>query len=135
LQSHVLTQAGEVLHRYRSDTVANTGVSTLAFMDQRDHFARATILHERADIRRMQRALSQSGYYPGPLDGRYSPDLREAIEKFEAAERRPKTGLASSELLRRLETVVAGRGGDPRYEPSSDQLETGSVPRPRPSGP
>jgi protease YdgD len=135
LQSHVLTQAGEVLHRYRSDTVANTGVSTLAFMDQRDRFARATILHERADIRRMQRALSQSGYYPGPLDGRYSPELREAIEKFEAAERRPKTGLASSELLRRLETVVAGRGGDPRYEPSSDQLETGSVPRLRPSGP
>jgi protease YdgD len=134
LQSHVLTQAGEVLHRYRSDTVANTGVSTLAFMDQRDHFARATILHERADIRRMQRALTQSGYYRGSLDGRYSPGLREAIEKFEAGERRPKTGLASTELLRRLETVVAGRG-DGRYEPSSDQLETGSVPRPRPSGP
>ena len=135
LQSHVLTQAGEVLHRYRSDTVANTGVSTLAFMDQRDQFARAMIIHERADIRRMQRALTQSGYYRGSLDGRYSPGLREAIEKFEAAERRPKTGLASIELLRRVETVVAGRGGGPRYEPSSEQLETGSVPRLRPSGP
>jgi protease YdgD len=135
LQSHVLTQAGEVLHRYRSDTVANTGVSTLAFMDQRDQFARVMIIHERADIRRIQRALTQSGYYRGSLDGRYSPGLREAIEKFEAAERRPKTGLASIELLRRVETVVIGRGGGPRFEPSSEQLETGSVPRLRPSGP
>lgn len=132
LQSHVLTHAGEVLHRYRSDTVANTGVSTIAFVDQRDQFIRATILHERTEIRRMQRALTQSGYYRGPVDGRYSEDLRAAIERFEAAERRPKTGLASIELLRRLETIVAGRVGDPRQEPSSEQLETGSVPRLRP---
>ncbi len=135
LQSHVLTQAGEVLHRYRSDTVANTGVSTLAFMDQRDDFARATVLHARADIRRIQRALAQSGYYRGTPDGRYGPALREAIAGFEAAERRPRTGLASTELLRRLEILVAGKGGDPHYEPASDQLETGSVPRLRPSGP
>ncbi len=135
LQSHVLTQAGEVLHRYRSDTVANTGVSTLAFMDQRDHFARVTVLHARTEIRRLQRALAHSGYYRGPLDGRYSAGLREAIELFEAAERRPRTGLASVELLRRIETVVAGQGTAPRYEPSSDQLETGSVPRLQSSGP
>lgn len=135
LQSHVLTQAGEVLHRYRSDTITNTGVSTLAFLDQRDHFARATVLQSRAEIRRVQHALTMAGHFRGDIDGRYSADLRQAIEDFEVAEHRPRTGLASTELLRRLEAVVAERSGGPQYEPSSDRIETGSVPGPQPSEP
>lgn len=134
LQSHVMTQAGEVLHRYRSDTVANTGVSTLAFLDQKDLFDRAVVLQSRSEIRRVQRALLQAGFYRGPLTGRYDPDLREAIELFEASERRPRTGLASADLLRRLEAVVASRAV-PQYQPSSEQMETGSVPGPQPSIP
>jgi protease YdgD len=133
LQSHVLTQDGEVLHRYRSDTVANTGVSTLAFMEQRDSFAVAEVITSRQDIRRMQRGLASAGHYDGPLDGLYGPALRAAIEKFEGAERRPRTGLASTALLRRLEAVIAERTGSPAYEPTSDRLETGSVPRPQPA--
>jgi protease YdgD len=133
LQSHVLTQDGEVLHRYRSDTVANTGVSTLAFMEQRDSFAVAEVITSRQDIRRMQRGLASAGHYEGPLDGLYGPALRAAIERFETAERRPRTGLASTALLRRLEAVIAERTGAPAYEPTSDRLETGSVPRPQPA--
>lgn len=135
LQSHVLRQAGEVVHRYRSDTVANTGVSTLAFMEQKDQFARAELVETRNGIRRMQRALAAAGHYSGPVDGRYGPSLRVAIEAFEAAERRPRTGLATAELLRRLEAVVAGRGSTGGYEPTSEHLETGSIPRPRPTQP
>lgn len=135
LQSHVLTQDGEVLHRYRSDTVANTGVSTLAFMEQKDRFAVADVVTSRDDIRRMQRGLRAAGHYEGRVDGRYGPALRTAIENFEAAERRPRTGLASTEILRRLEAVIAERGSAPGYAPTSDRLETGSVPRPQPARP
>jgi protease YdgD len=130
LQSHVLTQAGEVLHRYRSDTVANTAVSTLAFVEQKDHFGQAVVLQSRSEIRRIQRALTETGFYKGAIDGRYDGELRDAIEAFEAAERRTRTGLASAELLRRLEAVMATRTGSPQYQPSSTQMETGSVPRP-----
>ncbi len=135
LQSHVLTQGGEVLHRYRSDTVANTGVSTLAFMEQKERFATAKVVTSREDIRRMQRGLAAAGHYRGLIDGRYGPALRSAIENFEAAERRPRTGLASSDLLRRLDAVIAERSGAPGYEPTSDRFETGSVPRPQPTRP
>jgi len=135
LQSHVLTQDGEVLHRYRSDTVANTGVSTLAFMEHKDRFQVAQVVTSRGDIRRMQQGLTAAGHYEGRIDGRYGPNLRSAIEKFEAAERRPRTGLPSTELLRRLEAVIAERGGAPGYEPTSDQVETGSVPRPHTARP
>ncbi len=131
LQSHVLTQAGEILHRYRSDAVANTGVSTLAFMELKDHFARATVVATRSGVSRLQRALMAAGHYRGPIDGRFSPDVRTAIESFESAERRPRTGLASAELLRRLEAAVAGNETASGFEPSSQRLETGSVPRPQ----
>ncbi len=135
LQSHVLTQAGEVLHRYRSDTVANTGVSTLAFVDQRDLFQRAHILEKRSEIKRVQQALIATGHYRGDADGRYDVDLREAIGRFETAERRTRTGIASADLLRRLEAVIAEHAGSPAFEPASGKLVTGSVPRPRPAQP
>jgi len=135
LQSHVLTQAGEVLHRYRSDTVANTGVSTLAFVDQRDLFQRASVLEKRAEIRRVQQALIATGHYRGEANGRYTVDLREAIGRFETAERRPRTGIASADLLRRLDAVIAEHAGSAAFEPASETFETGSVPRPRPTQP
>jgi hypothetical protein len=135
LQSRVLTQQGEVLHRYRSDAVANTGVSTLAFMDQKHVFENSQVVVTRDGIRRIQRALIAAGHLRGNADGLYGPALRTAIERFEAAERRPRTGLASAELLRRLESVVSAGSGRAGYEPSSDQVETGSVPTPRPARP
>ncbi|MGE5267001.1 MAG: peptidoglycan-binding protein [Deltaproteobacteria bacterium] len=132
LQSQVLMQSGEVLHRYRSDTIANTGVSTVAFLDQKNHFANVEILTSASTIRRLQTALGSAGYYRGPRDGRYSPDLRLAIEKFEASERQPRTGIASTEILRRLEALIAGAsltGLDPA------SVETGSVPTVQPHQP
>ena len=132
LQSHVLIQSGEVLHRYRSDTVANTGVSTLAFLEQKDQFARAGILSSRREISRLQNALSATGYYRGPADGRYTPELRLAIERFEAGERRPRTGLASTQTLRRLEAIVAGMTPQ-KLNPAA--VETGSLPLAEPATP
>lgn len=132
LQSHVLMQSGEVLHRYRSDTVANTGVSTLAFLEQKDQFASAGILSSRREISRLQHALIATGYYRGPADGRYTTDLRLAIEQFEAGERRPRTGLASTQTLRRLEAIVAGVATRD-WDPSS--VETGSLPHAQSASP
>ena len=124
LQSQVLMQSGEVLHRYRSDTIANTGVSTVAFLEQKNQLASVEIISAPSAIGRLQTALAAAGYYRGPSDGRYSSDLRQAIEKFEASERRPRTGIASAEILRRLEALAAG-SALPGIKPAS--VETGSV--------
>ncbi len=130
LQSRVVTQAGEVLHRYRSDAVANTGVSTMAFQEQHALFSGATVLKTRRDIRRVQSALAATGYYRGRIDGRYGSDLRQAITAFERAELRIPTGLASTDLLSHLEMIVAGRHHSPELAPSARTIETGSVPKP-----
>jgi protease YdgD len=132
LQSQVLMQSGEVLHRYRSDTIANTGVSTVAFLEQKNQLAGVDILSTPAAIGRLQTALLAAGYYRGPTDGRYSSELRIAIEKFEATERRPRTGIASTEILRRLEALVAV-SEIPAINPAS--VETGSVGVRQPRGP
>lgn len=128
LQSRVLKEGDEVLHRYRSSAIANTGVSTLAFLDLKEVFASATMLSKPAEVRRLQSALSSLGHYEGRIDGRYGPALRQAIKAFEAAERRPRTGLASTILLKRLDTMIAGQSVVPSYAPSSESLVTGSVP-------
>lgn len=126
LQSRVLTQAGEVVHRYKSDTIANTAVSTLAFLAQRRALDTATVITDRTGIRRIQTVLAAAGHYRGAIDGRYGNGLRQAIESFEKSERRLPTGLASSDLLRRLNAVMA------ELEPqNATAIETGSVP-PRP---
>jgi peptidoglycan hydrolase-like protein with peptidoglycan-binding domain len=107
-------------------------VSTLAFLEQKDQFARAGILSSRREITRLQNALNATGYYRGPADGRYTPDLRLAIERFEAGERRPRTGLASTQTLRRLEAIVAGVAPQD-LEPAT--VETGSLPHTEPTSP
>lgn len=136
LQSRILTQDGQVVHRYKSETVANTAVSTQAFLAQTAVFMAADVVGHSPDLRRIQSALALTGYYTGPIDGLYGPGMRQAIADFEKAERRLPTGLATQTLLRRLLVVVAARGiADPditggRVDRTMSGMETGSVGRP-----
>src|SRR5262249_10910189 len=57
LQSKVLTQGGEVVHRYKSETVANTAVGVSAFRPALDALMRVDILATRSDIAELQRLL------------------------------------------------------------------------------
>jgi protease YdgD len=115
VQSKVVMLNGEVVHRFKSDDVANTGVNSLAFAAALDAFSSADLLASRRDIRQLQDALAAHALYAGPRDGLYGPALKTAIEAFERASEMPVTGLATRALL----TVLLGES----------QVVTGKVPK------
>ena len=112
VQSKVIMLNGEVLHRFKSDDVANTGVNAQAFASSLDVFLKAETLTTQRDIRQLQDGLAARGLYAGPRDGRYGPGLKVAIEGFERASHMPVSGLATRPLLRALSgesQVVTGK--------------------------
>ena len=137
VQSQVLLQDGQVVHRYKANAVANTGVAVAAIRDKLEAFERADILATRQDLRRLQIRLAQYGHYSGPRDGAYGPRLRAGIESFERAQRTPQTGLATAELLSRLTELAvrdaaAGAKGGTAIESGSlgsHQVTRGKAPR------
>jgi protease YdgD len=126
VQSRVLLQNGEVVHRYQSDSVANTGVASAAFLPRLDAFARAEIVGSRAQVRALQELLAERGFYKGPRDGAFGPALRTAIQKFEQSEGRQETGLATTALLQRL-TVMRAELGASAAAGNAPRLETGKL--------
>lgn len=117
VQSKVIMLNGKVVHRFKSDDIANTGVNSLAFAAALDAFIGADMLAGRRDIRRLQEALAARALYEGPRDGRFSPALKTAIEIFERASGMPVTGLATRALLATLlgeSQVVTGKVAKPR---------------------
>jgi Putative peptidoglycan binding domain len=114
VQSRVMMREGEVLHRFKSETVANTGVSAAAFKDRISEFEQAQILPNGQGIRLVQDQLQALHLYDGAVDGSYGPQLRTAISNFELQSRLPITGLATTSLVRRLDTVT---GSIPRRLP------------------
>lgn len=126
LQAKVLTQKGEVVHRYKSETVANTAVGADAFRPALDALSRADILATRTGLTELQRLLAAEGHYSGSPDGVYGPLLNAAVRAFERAEGRGETGLATVALLKRLAARDAQRRGAPGAKPPAE-IETGSV--------
>lgn len=45
-----------------------------------------------AAVKSVQARLAQLGYYPGPIDGKYGPDLQEAVWAFKSVQGLPITG-------------------------------------------
>jgi Putative peptidoglycan binding domain/Trypsin-like peptidase domain len=126
VQSQVLLEDGQVVHRYKASAVANTGVAAEAIRDKLEAFERADILATREDLRRLQIRLAQYGHYSGPRDGAYGPRLRSAIESFERAQQAQETGLATAELLNRL-TELAARDTAKAGARAGAQIESGSL--------
>ena len=106
VQSRVMMREGEVLHRFKSETVANTGVSAAAFQDRIAEFEQAQILPNGHGIRLVQDRLQALRFYDGTVDGAYGPQLRSAISNFEHMSQLPITGLATTSLVRRLDNVT-----------------------------
>lgn len=128
LQARVLTRGGEVVHRYKSEMVANTGVSASAFRGALDALSRADIIATRAGLKELQRLLSAQGHDSGGQDGIYGAKLNAAIRAFEKAEGRGETGLATASLLKRLAALDAERRGrGPGAAPPAGGVETGSI--------
>jgi len=112
VQSKVIMLNGEVLHRFKSDDVANTGVNSLAFAASLDALRAADTLLARHDIRLLQERLAAKGLYKGPQDGTFNAETRAAVEGFERAAELPVTGLATRPLLQALQgtsEVVTGK--------------------------
>jgi len=126
VQSKVLLQNGAVVHRYQSDSVANTGVAAAAFLPRLDAFARAEILGSRAEVRALQDLLAERGFYRSTRDGTFGPALRTAIEEFEQSEGRPVTGLATTAILERL-TVMRVEMGSKTASGRPPRTGTGKV--------
>ncbi len=61
VQSKVIMLNGEVVHRFQSDDVANTGVNSQAFAAALDAFTNADLLASQSDIRLLQAALAAQG--------------------------------------------------------------------------
>lgn len=59
-------------------------------------------------VRSVQDALTQAGYYSGPLDGIAGPRTQAAIASFEAKTGRQRTGEASLTLLEAIRSAAAG---------------------------
>lgn len=112
VQSKVEMQKGRVVKRQKADTVANTGVSALAFAAKLDAFRQAVILSAPQHIRALQAALKQRQLFTGDVNGVYSPALRLAIESYERTNGLAVTGLATQALLKRL-SAAAGAGSTP----------------------
>jgi hypothetical protein len=127
MQAKVLTQRGEVVHRYKSEMVANTAVGASAFRPALEALSRADIIATRPEIKELQRLLSVQGHDSGVPDGIYGGKLNAAIRAFERAEGRNETGLATISLLKRLAALDAERRGrGPGKQPPAG-VETGSV--------
>jgi protease YdgD len=126
VQSRVLMQNGAVVHRYQSDSVANTGVASAAFLPRLDAFIRAEIVGGRTQMRELQTMLSERGFYKGARDGSFGPQLRTAIENFEQSEGRPQTGLATTALLQRLTALRAELGAETAASPQLE-IETRKI--------
>lgn len=60
--------------------------------------------HAEAMIKQVQRLLSDSGYRPGPIDGRLHADTTSAIRAFEQDQGLSPKGRISAEVLTRLQT-------------------------------
>ncbi len=64
------------------------------------------ILHPdfNATVERVQRALSDAGYYKGIIDGRFNEATENAIRTYQRREGLPQNGIASKELAVHIET-------------------------------
>ena len=109
VQSKLIMLNGEVVHRFKSDEVANTGVNSLAFASALDAFSNADLLAGRTDVLRLQRRLAARRLYLGTLDGQYGAKTRAAIALFERASGLPETGLPTRAVLDALsgESTIA----------------------------
>ncbi|MEZ5818348.1 MAG: trypsin-like serine protease [Hyphomicrobiaceae bacterium] len=110
VQSKVLTEGGQVTLREKAETVANTAVNAAVFAGRIELLRNAAILSSGQPLRDLQQRLSEQRFYQSRIDGSYGPLLRAAIEGYERQRRLPITGLATEDLLSRLNREASGLG-------------------------
>lgn len=76
----------------------------------------------RADVRDMQGALAQLGFYTQKIDGDFGPGTRKAIGAFQQSIDAEATGKLSAEQRRELFAQADGKGFAPQSEPGKAAL-------------
>lgn len=97
-------QVGQVHHRYKSETIANTGGTIRALAEMLPFFRQARIVPTGPAMADLQDRLRELGHYAGLRDGIFGHSMRIAVEAFEKAEGRPVHGLPTEEIARLIET-------------------------------
>ncbi len=116
VQSKIMTDKGQVTLREKAETVANTAVNASVFAAAVEAMKSASILPTGQPLRDLQERLTAHNLYQSRVDGTYGPLLKAAIEDYERQSRLPVTGLATAELLKRLNQQAGGLG---QVSPSS----------------
>jgi peptidoglycan hydrolase-like protein with peptidoglycan-binding domain len=60
-----------------------------------------------AQVTAVQTTLKLAGYWTGPIDGRWTPELTDALKKFQTSLGVPATGAVDTATLAALETTIA----------------------------
>lgn len=120
VQSKVLTERGEVTVREKAETVANTAVNAGVFAGQVELLRNAAILASGQPLKDLQLRLTEQRLYQSRIDGSYGPQLKTAIEGYEQLSRLPVTGLATQDLLEKLNRDAGSLG---QVSPSSARPE------------
>lgn len=107
VQSRTVVHQDRVVEQATTASIANTGVSAMAFADRLGAYRNTRIVNGALQLKEVQERLQKAGHYHGPIDGRYGPALRMAIDAYQASISLPKTGVASEELLTRLRSSTA----------------------------
>ena len=94
---------GTLSHQTNSEPIANTAIVTAQFADAVAALSARDSLDRRQEVRRLQTLLHDRGWFDAPVDGRLSPALVTAIERYEVSAGRLPTGLMQRALLRELE--------------------------------
>lgn len=110
VQSKVMTERGQVTLREKAETVANTAVNAGVFAGRIELLRHAQILASGQPLKDLQQRLMEQRLYQARIDGAYGPQLRSAIEGYERLSRMPVTGLATRDLLHRLNREATGLG-------------------------
>ncbi len=107
VQSRTVVHQDRVVEQASTASIANTGVSSMAFADRLAAFRNTRTLNSSTQLKEFQERLQQLGYYAGPIDGTYGPALRVAIDAYQWSINLPRTGVTSDELLARLRSGTA----------------------------
>ncbi len=107
VRSRVITHDGHIVQRLDSEVISNTALLAAPLIPRFEAFMDAQLLTAAHDIERLQELLAAHGLATGPIDGRFGPLTRRAIEDYEARVGLPISGLATQILLKRLETTTS----------------------------
>jgi len=97
-------------------------------MQQQERRGQGQMGMQQADVRQVQERLKEAGFNPGPVDGQFGPQTREALKEYQKAHGLPETGQLDEStrdlLMARGSQDAPGRMQTPGGTPGSQRQDT-----------